>query len=288
MNTLYEQAFKARLATEKFMLDGRHTGTGGGNHIAIGAAKPADSPLLRRPDLLRSLINYWQHHPVLSYLFSSDFVGPTSQAPRIDEGATTAFTKWKSLSRQVPETSAIPFAPLVDRIFRHLLTDITGNTHRSEFCIDKLYSPDSRLGPTGPAGIARLRYATASRMSLTQQLLLRSLMARFWKQPYTRQPIDWDTQLHDRFMLPHFVEQDFRDVIADRLPPGTRSSRNGSRRIWNFAFRSVAAPIIKGWTSKCGRRWNRGMCSARKPPQAARCAMSILPWNGFRSKCAAD
>jgi uncharacterized protein (DUF2126 family) len=135
--TLYEDARASRLGTEKFMLDGKHTGTGGGNHVTIGAMKPEDSPLLRRPELLRSLITFWQHHPGLSYLFSGAFIGPTSQAPRVDEGRLENLYELEIAFSQIPQSGEVPFW-LTDRLFRHMLTDITGNTHRSEFCIDKL------------------------------------------------------------------------------------------------------------------------------------------------------
>jgi len=219
VDTLYDQAFKARLGTEKFMLDGRHTGTGGGNHITIGAAKPADSPLLRRPDLLRSLINYWQHHPGLSYLFSSAFVGPTSQAPRFDEGLTDRLYEMEIAFSQVPEKGFIPFY-LVDRIFRHLLTDITGNTHRSEFCIDKLYSPDSSSGRLGILEFRAFDMPPHRRMSLVQMLLIRALVAKFWKTPYHHPLIPWGTTLHDKFMLPYYVLQDIREVVNDLKEAG--------------------------------------------------------------------
>ncbi|RXG13418.1 putative protein (DUF2126 family) [Leeuwenhoekiella aestuarii] len=211
--TLYEEAKKSRLGTEKFMLDGKHTGTGGGNHVTLGGISPADSPLLRRPDLLRSLLTFWQHHPGLSYLFSGGFIGSTSQAPRIDEGRQENLYELEIAFNQIPEDEDVPFW-LTDRLFRHLLTDITGNTHRAEFCIDKLYSPDSSSGRLGILELRAFDMPPHAQMSLMQMLLVRTLVSWFWNEPYKHKLTRWGTQLHDKFLMEHYVREDIKDIVG--------------------------------------------------------------------------
>lgn len=243
-DTLYEQARLSRLGTEKFMLDGRHTGTGGGNHITIGAAKPADSPLLRRPDLLRSLITFWQHHPGLSYLFSGSFIGPTSQAPRFDEGFEDRLYEMEIAFSQVPEKGFIPFW-ITDRIFRHLLTDITGNTHRSEFCIDKLYSPDSSSGRLGILEFRAFDMPPHKQMSLLQMLLIRALIAAFWKKPYKHKLVRWGTSLYDKYLLPHYVQQDMADVVEYLNLAGYAFDVNWFKPFFEFRFPHYGSVTVK-------------------------------------------
>jgi uncharacterized protein (DUF2126 family)/transglutaminase-like putative cysteine protease len=249
LQTLYEEARQSRLSTEAFDVDGTHGGTGGGNHITLGGLTPADSPMLRRPDLLVSLLTYWQRHPSLSYLFSGRFIGTTSQAPRVDEGRGEALYEleiaFAEIARLTSDSgSAKPW--ITDRALRHLLTDITGNTHRAEFCIDKLYSPDSARGRLGLLELRGFEMPPHFQMAMVQSLLVRALVARFWDEPLRAPLIRHGDNLHGRYLLPHFIIQDISDVAADLRAHGYEFDTSWLDPFTEFRFPRIGTAVFDG------------------------------------------
>jgi uncharacterized protein (DUF2126 family)/transglutaminase-like putative cysteine protease len=241
---LDEEARHNRLTAEKFEYDGRHLPTGGGSHIVIGGATVLDSPILRRPDLLRSMLAFWQNHPALSFLFSGMYVGPTSQCPRVDEARLDTLYELEVSFGQLPSMDCPPF--IVDGLFRNLLADITGNTHRSEFCVDKLFPPKGFGSQLGLLELRAFEMPPNVRMNLLQMLLVRALVCSFWKTPFQGGLVRWGSTLHDRFMLPEFVKRDFSEVLAHLRQSGCDFEEQWFGAHLEFRFPKIGSIAAEG------------------------------------------
>jgi uncharacterized protein (DUF2126 family) len=242
---LFEEARRNRLTAEKFAYDGSHLATGGGSHIVIGGATVLDSPFLRRPDLLRSMLTFWQNHPSLSYLFSGMYVGPTSQSPRVDEARMDALYELEVAFSNLP-ADGCPSA-MLDGLFRNLLVDVTGNAHRAEFCIDKLYPPEGRGLRLGLLELRAFEMAPHVRMGLIEMLLIRALVSMFWKRSFEGSLVRWGTALHDRFMLPHFVGRDFFDVLTCLCGSGYNFEEKWFASHVEFRFPKIGSIAAEGF-----------------------------------------
>ena len=273
---LYEVAREEGLATEKFMLDGRHIGTGGGNHVVMGGIEVPDSPFLRRPDLLKSLLGFWQNHPSLSYLFSGLFIGPSSQHPRIDEARQDSLNELDIAFSQISPFKETP-PWLTDRLFRNILADMTGNTHRTEFSIDKMYAGEALGGRRGLVEFRAFEMPPHAQMSLAQTLLMRSAVAAFWQKPYERRLVRWAGRLHDEFMLRHYVEQDLKDALETIGEFGFPVPPEWFAPHLEFRFPVIGSVATHGAQLELSHAHRSlGMCWARIRRRAARSATSTV------------
>ena len=226
-HTMFDAGLAAGLTAERYLLDGRAAGSGGGNHITIGGPTPERSPWLVRPDLLASLVAFTQHHPSLSYLFTGLFVGPTSQAPRTDEARHDALYE---LEIALPQLHGEPPpAWQVDALLRHLLVDVAGSTHRAEISIDKLFDPQTPYGRQGLVELRAFEMPPHPRMLAAQAILVRALVAALAAEPYRHPLVRWGAELHDRFVLPYFLWSDFEHVLAHLAAHGAALPEAGYR-----------------------------------------------------------
>lgn len=230
LESVFDAALHAGLHSEKYLLDGRMAGSGGGHHLTLGGPAALESPFVKRPDLLASLLTFLQHHPSLSYMFSGLFVGPTSQAPRVDEARHDSLYDLEiALDRAFLRTEEPPAPWLSDLLFRHLLVDLAGNTHRAEVSIDKLFDWQTPHGRQGLIELRAFEMTPHIRMAVAQILLVRSLIAAFAKEPYRAPLVRWGQELHDRFLLPFWMWRDFEDVLGYLRDRGLELPADGYR-----------------------------------------------------------
>ena len=207
---LYEEARAVGLDVQKWLNDGKPVGTGGGNHVTLGGPSFAESPFFKKPNILASMLIFWQNHPSLSYLFSGLFVGPTSQAPRIDEARLENLYELE-IALRLLEHAKTPEE--IASSLKNILVDVAGNTHRAEFCIDKLCFANAPQGMLGVLELRAFEMVPIPLWNLLQKLLMRALFVTFWEKPYEGKLVRWGSLLHDRFMLPHFLKKDLQEIL---------------------------------------------------------------------------
>jgi uncharacterized protein (DUF2126 family) len=232
MSMVYRQAERVGLCARKLHFNGQEQGTGGGSHLTFGGLTEASNPFAGSPQFLVNVLRYWQQHPALSYAFTGQYVGPYSQAPRVDESHPVGLRELDLACRGAEDAPSEKRHEYLDRLLRNLLTDSSGNTHRAEICLDKFANPYS---PNGRLGIVEFRafesYPDAA-IACNQALLIRTILARLLLHPLKSGLADHGPALHDRYFLPWFIEKDLDAVLADLKTHG-------------FAFdKAWVAPIL--------------------------------------------
>jgi uncharacterized protein (DUF2126 family) len=217
---IYAAASDAGLSPIRFRYNGDSADSGGGGQITFGGPTPAQSPFFMRPQLLPGLVRYLNHHPALSYLFAPPACGSASQGPRVDESVRERFDELPvALDFLAARADAATPAELWGML-APLLVDATGCTHRSELNIEKLWNPFSPRGQLGLVELRALSMPSSAARLTAIAALFRSLAARLAVDPYREPVIDWGAQLHDKFGLPFYLEEDLGLVLADLAAHG--------------------------------------------------------------------
>jgi uncharacterized protein (DUF2126 family) len=236
LEQLYAAARAVGLCARKLHFNGREVGTGGGAHLVFGGPSDVRSPFFRLPTLLPSIIRYWQRHPALSYAFTGAYMGPSSQAPRIDESTYEAVYELEIACAGAETVGSPQNLALFDLLFRDLLMDRSGNTHRAEISVDKLWNP---FAPNGRLGLVEFRafetHPTRSVQSVTA-LFVRAILARLSAAPCGAPFIRWAGELHDRFFLPAFVWEDLVAICHDLKMHGIAFDPEWLRVPWEWRF----------------------------------------------------
>jgi len=213
---VHQAAGEAGLSPLRYRYNGELVDSGGGGQLTFGGPSPEASPFFRRPWLLPGLLRYLNRHPSLSYGFASECVGSSSQGPRPDEGVRERFEELEVALSAVEGPGADVPPALLWSALAPLLVDAAGNSHRAEVNVEKLWNP--YLPERGVLGLVELRALrmepTADRM-VAVAALFRALLARLAAAPYREPLVDWGGALHDRFALPHVLDDDLAAVLAD-------------------------------------------------------------------------
>lgn len=245
---IYAAAEAVALCARKFQLSGRETGTGGGAHLVFGGPVGLTSPFFVFPALLPSVIRYWQHHPALSYAFAGQYLGPSSQAPRIDESTFEALYELEIACDGAARLGSPQNLALFDLMFRDLLMDRTGNTHRAEISVDKLWNAFAGNGRLGLVEFRAFESHPRADVSAVAALFVRALLTRLQAAPYTAPFIRWAGELHDRFFLPAFIWRDLVAVCTDLQQHGLPFDSEWLRPWWNWRFPKFGEFALKSGT----------------------------------------
>jgi uncharacterized protein (DUF2126 family) len=239
---LLEQA-GAAVGLRSWKQQGERTeGTGGGNHLLLGGPSLEQHPFFSRPAWLVSVLRYWQHHPCLAYLFSGRSVGPSSQAPRPDEGSAATLDlelAHRTLEQLPPGDQRVA----IGETLRHLHADRSGNTHRSEISLDKFWNPAWTAGCQGLLEFRALESMPDHGWSSAVALLFRALVVRLLEEPQRPTGLrGWGDQLHDRALLPSQLWADLEQVLNDLEAAQLPLDPEPFRAIWEWRF-----PLLLHW-----------------------------------------